>query len=163
MRGSQLRNSLDFDPMPFLEAQKASWSQAMMEISNGKKRGHWIWFMFPQLRALGNSTYSEIYGLDGVSEARCFYRHAILRMRLDKAVEAVLDSPQRDVNVIFDTLDCQKFHACLTLFNHVEPNHIFRQALTEKFKDNPHEETLRLLRTTKRENLFQRMPVGRKN
>jgi uncharacterized protein (DUF1810 family) len=145
-RGKQLRNGPEFDPAPFLDAQKAVWSEAIRQLSHGRKEGHWIWFIFPQLRALGTSTCSEIYGLDGASDARSYVENSALRGRLHKCVQAVLDGTHKDVNIIFNPLDAMKFHACLTLFNEVQPDAIFRSALDTFFEGKAHQRTIELLR-----------------
>lgn len=157
MREKQLPKTPDFDPATFLDAQRGVWEQAIREISDGRKTGHWIWFVFPQLQALGRSTYSDIYGLDGIAEARSFYEHDILRARLEKSVRAVMINDHAKAHSIFGPLDTQKFQACLTLFDAVEPANLFNEALDTCFGGVRHQQTLNLLRTASDKGLFKRL------
>ena len=143
--GRPLRVCPDFDATIFLRAQNQFFEEVVREITSGKKIGHWIWFIFPQLRELGSSTYSQIYGLKDVSEARCYLAHPVLRLRLETCIQAVIDSHPRRVNDIFTPLDAMKFHACLTLFDKAAPGGIFREAIDTCFEGNVHEKTRLLI------------------
>ena len=135
----------EFDASIFLAAQKHVWEAAVREITDGKKRGHWIWFIFPQLRAIGSSTYSEIYGLSGIADAKSYLKHPVLRARLDRCVRTLTDNHSGRIETVFDPLDAMKVHACLTLFDVAEPHTIFRIALDGCFEGNPHEQTQALI------------------
>ena len=71
-----------YDLERFLKAQERDYAYALKEIRAGKKRSHWIWYVFPQLRGLGRSERSYYYGLDGINEAKVYYEHSLLRERL---------------------------------------------------------------------------------
>jgi uncharacterized protein (DUF1810 family) len=104
------------DPQRFLLAQGPAHDEALAELHSGRKVSHWMWFVFPQLRALGRSERAHYYGLDGVAEARAYLAHPVLGARLREAVAAAMASSQADAEALFGTIDALKFRSCLTLF-----------------------------------------------
>lgn len=111
---TQAANSLD----RFLDAQAGGvWEQALAEVSAGRKRSHWIWFVFPQLAGLGRSSTAQFYGLAGAGEARAYAAHPVLGTRLREGVVAVVGwAPRRMPEAIFGDLDAAKLRSCLTVF-----------------------------------------------
>jgi len=99
----------------FVQAQAFDYELAMRELESGRKDGHWMWFIFPQLRGLGASDKATYYGLSGVEEARDYLEHSLLGSRLDRATRAVLHS-KVPVKKLFGELDALKFASCMTLF-----------------------------------------------
>lgn len=79
----------------FVEAQAGSYGAALAELHSGRKTGHWIWYVFPQLRGLGRSATSEVYGLSGIAEAVAYLRHPVLGPRLREAVTAISSQGSR--------------------------------------------------------------------
>lgn len=107
----------------FTQAQDAngSFTQALRELSEGRKRSHWIWWVFPQLRGLGQSSTSWVYGIADISEARAYLRHAVLGPRLHQAVTALLEHASDGVEAVVGA-DAVKVRSCLTLFELADPD-----------------------------------------
>lgn len=102
----------------FLEA--GDHEQALAELRAGRKRSHWIWYVFPQLRGLGSSPAAVHYGLDGVAEAEAFLAHPVLRGRLERAVEAVHAWRGERLDLVMGShVDALKLVSSMTLFEHV--------------------------------------------
>ena len=100
-----------------------------------RKRGHWIWYIFPQQKGLGHSYNSEYYGLDGIDEARAYLAHPVLGARLREISEALLiHEGKRDIDAIMgSSIDVLKLQTCMNLFNRVSPNDIFEKVLDAFF------------------------------
>lgn len=108
----------------FLNAQSGSvwasnetgstYEEALAEVRAGRKRSHWIWYIFPQMKGLGHSARSQFYGIDGREEAKAYIEHPVLRERLVEISQAVLDSPH-SVYEIFGS-DAIKVRSCILLF-----------------------------------------------
>ena len=125
----------EYDLERFLTAQAADYDDALDDIRNGRKRGHWIWYIFPQQKGLGHSYNSEYYGLDGIDEARAYLAHPVLGKRLREISEALLaHEGQRDIDAIMgSSIDVLKLQTCMNLFNRVSPNDIFEKVLDAFF------------------------------
>ena len=113
-----------FDLQRFLDAQAGGeFEDALAELRAGRKRSHWIWYVFPQLAGLGSSSMARQYGLDGVAEARAYLRELILRERLAKATMAVhqqLCGRGVELRVLMGShIDALKLVSSMTLFEHV--------------------------------------------
>jgi uncharacterized protein (DUF1810 family) len=102
-----------------------TYAQALEEVKTGHKRGHWIWYVFPQMKGLGKSEISEFYGINGREEAKAYIEHPVLRERLVEICEAVLNS-ETSVYDIFGS-DAIKVRACILLFASVSDLPIFKQ------------------------------------
>lgn len=121
----------------FLHAQDAggiyenteTYQTALQEIRNGHKRTHWIWYVFPQMKALGHSELSKFYGIDGREEAYAYIEHPILRERLIEATQAILDS-DKTVYEIFGQ-DTIKVRSCMFLFASVSDEPIFKRVINK--------------------------------
>jgi uncharacterized protein (DUF1810 family) len=100
----------------FLAAQAPIYATALAELRAGAKRSHWMWFIFPQLRALGRSATAHRYGLEGLAAARAYLADPVLGARLKQCVAAVLAVEGRSAHRIFGTPDDLKFRSSLTLF-----------------------------------------------
>ena len=117
----------------FIEAQD-KWNiydKALEEVKNGKKKTHWIWFIFPQLYGLGESEMSQFYGLDGREEAKAYIENDTLRTRLVEISEAVLNN-EKTVYEIFG-IDAIKVRSCILLFASVSDIPVFKQ-LKSKYR-----------------------------
>ena len=125
----------EYDLERFLTAQAADYADALDDIRNGRKRGHWIWYIFPQQKGLGHSYNSEYYGLDGIDEARAYLAHPVLGARLREISEALLTHEgKRDIDSIMgSSIDVLKLQTCMNLFNRVSPNDIFEKVLDAFF------------------------------
>ncbi|WP_299936892.1 DUF1810 domain-containing protein [uncultured Nitratireductor sp.] len=105
-----------FDLQRFVTAQADCFDEALRELRAGRKRTHWMWFVFPQLRELGRSPTALFYGLVSLDEARAYLVHPVLGLRLRAATEAVMTGPGGSLHEIFGTPDDLKFRSCMTLF-----------------------------------------------
>jgi uncharacterized protein (DUF1810 family) len=129
----------------FVQAQQCSYEQALREIRAGRKRSHWMWYVFPQLRGLGASAMSQRYAIAGVEEARAYMAHTVLGPRLVACCEAVLDSDV-GVHAMFGTPDDLKLRSCATLFAAAAPEvAVFGRLLAEKLGGDLDRRTLELL------------------
>ena len=117
----------------FIEAQDKwnTYDKALEEVKNGKKKTHWIWFIFPQLYGLGESEKSQFYGLDGREEAKAYIENDTLRTRLVEISEAVLNN-EKSVYEIFGN-DAIKVRSCILLFASVSDIPVFKQ-LKSKYR-----------------------------
>jgi uncharacterized protein (DUF1810 family) len=100
----------------FVSAQSAVYPQVLEELRGGEKRGHWIWFIFPQMKGLGHSSQSEYYGIDSLEEAAAYLRHPVLGERLRECTRLVTLVEGRTINRILGTPDDLKFRSSMTLF-----------------------------------------------
>ncbi|WP_368565166.1 DUF1810 domain-containing protein [Pseudoxanthomonas sp. UTMC 1351] len=113
----------------FVKAQAGVFDKAIEEIAAGKKQTHWMWFVFPQLRGLGQSENAYFYGIRNLDEARDYLAHPILGPRLEKATQCVLKTNVSPQEILGET-DCQKFASCMTLFGAASPpESVFNHAL----------------------------------
>ncbi len=103
----------------------STYAQALQEVRAGHKRGHWIWYVFPQMKGLGLSEISKFYGINGREEAKAYIEHPVLRERLVEICEAVLNS-ETSVYDIFGR-DAIKVRACVLLFASVCDIPVFKQ------------------------------------
>ncbi|HUK46793.1 MAG TPA: DUF1810 domain-containing protein [Terriglobales bacterium] len=130
----------------FVDAQEASFTSALAELKQGRKRGHWIWFIFPQLKGLGHSANSGFYGISGLAEAGAYLRHPVLGPRLIECVQAVNSVEGRSAEEIFSEVDAMKFRSSVTLFAKAAPEErIFAHALEKYFNGEFDPLTLSLL------------------
>ena len=130
----------------FVEAQAPHLDAVKAELAAGRKRSHWMWFVFPQLRGLGRSSMARHFGLQSLAEARAFLAHPVLGPRLRACVELVLGVDGRSAHEIFGSPDDLKLRSCLTLFCAVDgPDGVFARALAKYFDAQPDPMTLQLL------------------
>ena len=129
----------------FVEAQRGVHERARSELEAGRKTSHWMWFIFPQLAALGRSPTARFYGLAGLDEARDYLRHPVLGPRLLDCTGLVNALDGRTLNQIFGTPDDLKFRSCVTLFHHAAPKEaVFTEAL-QKYCGSEDERTVQAL------------------
>jgi len=131
-----------YDLDRFLGAQELIYSQALKEIKEGQKRGHWIWFIFPQIKGLGHSYNSEFYGISSKEEAKAYLDHPILGNRLREISQALLECGSRSVEDIFGFPDDLKVRSCMTLFDLVSPNDIFNDVLFHFYESQRCDKTI---------------------
>lgn len=129
----------------FIDAQADIYEIALREIKSGRKRSHWMWFIFPQLKGLGRSSTSMYYGLDGIEESREYLKDSILGARLKEITKELLMLPDSNPRSIFGSPDDMKLRSCMTLFDIVEPNSIFRQVIDKFFQGKLDNRTLSIL------------------
>jgi len=119
----------------FLEAQERDYDRALAEIRNGRKRTHWMWYVFPQFAGLGVSPLSQNYAIRSLSEANAYVTHPILGSRLVTCSEAVLGIEGRSATDIFGSPDDLKLRSCATLFDMVSPRGSVFERLLAKYYD----------------------------
>ncbi len=134
-----------FDLNRFVAAQAMSFDRALEELRAGKKRTHWMWFIFPQLRALGRSPTAEFYGIASLAEASAYLIHPVLGPRLDAAIAALQTSPERSIHAVLGSPDDLKFRSSMTLFNASKPDGPYQAALEDWCDGQPDVQTLNLL------------------
>ena len=135
-----------FDLERFVAAQSGDYGQALSELRRGRKVGHWIWYILPQMRGLGMSSMSSRYGIGSLDEARAYLAHPVLGPRLRECVEAVAVHKGLSATAIFGSLDAMKFRSCLTLFAEADGQpSIFIRALGQFFDHQRDPRTLQLL------------------
>jgi uncharacterized protein (DUF1810 family) len=137
-----------FDLERFVTAQAPVFATALAELQAGQKRGHWMWFVFPQLRGLGHSAMAQRYGVASLAEAKAYLAHPLLGPRLVACTRAVSAIEGRSLHAIFGSPDDLKFCSSLTLFSLAadEEDSVFRQALVRYCGGRADERTLALLR-----------------
>jgi uncharacterized protein (DUF1810 family) len=130
----------------FVQAQQDHHERALGEIRNGRKRSHWMWYIFPQLDGLGFSSMSRRYAIRSVEEARAYLSHPVLGTRLVTCAEAALGVEGKTALEIFGAPDDLKLRSCATLFARVSPaGSVFHRLLDKYFHGDWDERTLRLL------------------
>ena len=148
MQPAGIRTPMDeeYNLLRFLTAQEEHYRQALEEIKAGRKRSHWIWYIFPQLAVLGHSYNAKYYGISGLDEAKAYLAHPTLGPRLRAITHALLDNETREPTEILGSIDAMKVRSCLTLFNAVSPDDIFQFALNKFYDGKPDPLTLEHLR-----------------
>lgn len=130
----------------FIDAQESSYAQALTELRRGRKTGHWIWFIFPQIEGLGASPTSRFYAIASLDEARAYLAHPLLGSRLRECVAAVNGIAGSSAHAIFGSPDDLKFRSSLTLFAAADPNEpLFEAALAKYYAGERDPLTLRKL------------------
>ena len=124
----------------FVEAQAKTYEIALNEIKNGKKRTHWMWFIFPQLRGLGTSNMAYIYGISGLEEAKEYLEHPVLSERLYEICDELLKHKDKNVFEIFGSIDGMKLKSSMTLFSLVSEDHSIFDEVLECFFDGKKDE-----------------------
>ena len=121
-----------FDLQRFVEAQDTggTYDQALAELRAGRKRGHWMWFVLPQLAGLGRSGLAGRYALSGLPEARAYLAHPVLGPRLRSCAEVLTGLGTSDAEAVLGPVDALKLRSSMTLFARAAPDeHVFRQVL----------------------------------
>lgn len=135
-----------FNLQRFVDAQDPVFEGVRAELRSGRKRGHWIWFIFPQMKGLGRSGTSAKYGISGIDEAAAYLRHPTLGPRLMECTELVNAIEGRPAEQIFGEIDAIKFRSCMTLFASAGTHPIFLEALNKYYGGERDVLTLSLLR-----------------
>jgi uncharacterized protein (DUF1810 family) len=133
-----------FDLERFVEAQDAggTYERALEELRQGRKRSHWMWFVFPQVAGLGHSATSRRFAITSLDEAKAFLAHPVLGARLRQSVSALAELPEPDAEAVLGPIDAQKLRSCLTLFMRAAPETpLFAEVLDLYFGGVPDAET----------------------
>jgi uncharacterized protein (DUF1810 family) len=133
----------------FVGAQEdaAIYARALAELRAGRKQGHWIWFVFPQIAGLGSSPMSQAYAIRSLEEARAYLDHPLLGRRLRESTEALLAAdPDASAEAILGGIDALKVRSSMTLFHRAAPeDQLFKDALARFYDSEPDPETERRL------------------
>jgi uncharacterized protein (DUF1810 family) len=130
----------------FVTAQEETYVQAVAELRRGRKTGHWIWYVFPQIAGLGMSPASQRYAIGSLDEARAYLQHPVLGPRLVDAASVLLGNTDSSAEQILGELDAMKLRSSMTLFQQAEPDEpVFGRVLDRFFEGIPDAETLRRL------------------
>jgi uncharacterized protein (DUF1810 family) len=134
----------------FVSAQEREYAQVCAELRAGRKRSHWIWFIFPQMRGLGSSDMAKYYGIGSREEAEAYLKHPVLGARLRECTRLVLDVAGRSIDQILGYPDDLKFRSSMTLFAAAaeaqdSDEDLFRDALQKYFDGKPDSLTLGML------------------
>lgn len=133
-----------FNLRRFLEAQAGAYPVALSELQCGRKRSHWIWYIFPQLKHLGFSYNSKFYGISGLDEARAYLSHPVLGERLRRVSSVLLGLSGSNAREVLGGDDI-KLRSSMTLFDVAAPNDVFARVLEKYFHGQRDAETFRIL------------------
>ena|SRR5665647_359711 len=123
-----------YDLARFVSAQAGAYDDVLAQLRAGRKRSHWMWFVFPQLAGLGHSAMAQRYAIGSLDEARAYLAHPVLGERLRECSRLVLAVPGGDAHEIFGSPDDLKFHSSMTLFDRAAPQEpVFRRCLQKHF------------------------------
>jgi uncharacterized protein (DUF1810 family) len=126
----------------FVLAQGGVYDGVLDELRRGRKVGHWIWFIFPQVAGLGYSAMSQQYAISSLDEARAYLAHPVLGARLRECAEIVLATKGRTALEIFGPIDAVKLRSSMTLFHRAAPDEaVFAQVLERYYDGNADEAT----------------------
>ncbi|MGI3900999.1 MAG: DUF1810 domain-containing protein [Janthinobacterium lividum] len=130
----------------FVDAQAPVFEAVMAELSSGRKRNHWMWFVFPQIAGLGFSPMAQRYALKSLAEAKAYLAHPLLGDRLRRCTDLLLALEGKGITAILGSPDDMKFRSCMTLFGRAAPDEPrFRLALERYFAGVPDPATLERL------------------
>jgi len=130
----------------FTDAQERDYELALSEIKNGRKRSHWIWYIFPQIKGLGYSDISKFYAINSIDEAEAYLNDSLLSSRLIEISEALLQLPENNATNIFGTPDDLKLKSSMTLFASVlGAPFVFQSVLDKFFNGEKDGKTLQIL------------------
>ena len=128
-----------YDLERFVAAQdtRGTYASALAELRSGRKTGHWMWFVFPQIAGLGLSETSRRFAISSLDEARAYVAHPVLGSRLEESVRALLELEGRTATEILGPVDAMKLRSSLTLFARAAPEQpLFREVL-DRYYDGP--------------------------
>ena len=138
----------EFDLMRFVDAQAPVYDRVIGELRDGRKRSHWMWYIFPQVAGLGFSIMSQRFAIGSKAEAAAYLAHPLLRTRLVECTEAMLSHKDHSAHAILGSPDDMKFKSSMTLFEMVsEKGSPFERALQQFYHGERDEKTLALLKS----------------
>ena len=131
----------------FIKAQAGVYETALAEIKNGRKKSHWIWYIFPQLVNLGYSETAKYYGIKDMAEAKAYLANETMRQRLVEISNALLSLPQNDALEVMGSPDHLKLRSSMTLFALSDPEcEVFRKVLDKYYEGRMDDKTVALLK-----------------
>lgn len=136
----------DYTLKRFLTAQERSYATALAEIKAGRKRSHWMWYIFPQIAGLGMSSTAQYYSIQDRLEAEEYMAHPVLGARLLEISRALLALESSDASAVMGYPDDLKLRSCMTLFAQVSDDPVFEAVLDKFYGGSPDPRTLALLK-----------------
>ena len=133
----------------YIEAQKRDYKEALKEIKNGKKTSHWMWYVFPQLSSLGHSLTAKYYGIKDENEAIEYINNDYLRHNLIEMCNALLSLSDNNIDEIMGFPDNLKLRSCMTLFDYVSEEDVFKKVIDKYYDGKLDDLTLNLLKENK--------------
>lgn len=134
------------DLQRFKDAQKNDYELALREIKSGRKRSHWMWYIFPQIHGLGRTSISEYFSIKNIQEAREYLKDPVLGTRLVEISKALLDLSTSDPQAVFGSPDDLKLRSCMTLFEKADPeNPVFGKVLDRYYNGQRDQRTLEIV------------------
>lgn len=130
----------------FVIAQEESYEVALREIKEGRKRSHWMWYIFPQIKGLGYSSTAQFFAIEDRAEAEAYMKHPVLSVRLLEISEELLNIDNNDANEVFGYPDNLKLKSSMTLFSLVSRKTVFKRVLDKFFDGKIDERTVDLLK-----------------
>jgi uncharacterized protein (DUF1810 family) len=125
----------------FVDAQDddGTYQSALRELRDGRKRSHWMWFIFPQLAGLGQSPTSRRYAISSLEEARAYVEHPVLGPRLEECAQALLQRTGGSARDIFGGIDAMKLRSSMTLFHRADPDNALYSEVLDRYFDGEHD------------------------
>ncbi|MCF0040478.1 DUF1810 domain-containing protein [Dyadobacter fanqingshengii] len=137
---------MESDLNKFLTAQERDYAGALAEITRGRKQGHWIWYVFPQITGLGMSSTSVHFAIEDLEQANRYFQHPVLGKRLIEISKAILAVEGKTANQIMGTPDDLKLRSSMTLFSMVRnADPVFQEVLNKYFDGKPDRKTIEIL------------------
>lgn len=131
----------------FIDSHEVYYEMALTEIKNGYKYGHWMWFIFPQLKGLGESDLADYYGISCLEEAKEYYNNDYLRKHLIEISKALLRVENKSINYIMGYPDNLKLKSCMTLFELVDSKEeVFKKVLDKYYFGERDEKTIQIIK-----------------
>lgn len=150
-----MTNTTDRDPFDlnrFISAQDQVYDRVLAELKNGRKRSHWMWYIFPQLDGLAQSTTSKYYAIKNLEEAIAYLNHPVLGARIIECAKTIVAIEGKTVSEMFGYPDDLKLFSSMTLFSEVADDSIFADVLDKYFQGERDDRTLQLLKKLKNTN-----------
>ncbi|GAA3207120.1 DUF1810 domain-containing protein [Dactylosporangium siamense] len=133
-----------YDLARFVTAQEDSYDDAIDELRRGRKRSHWMWFVFPQVAGLGSSYAAQRFAISSLDEARAYLQHPVLGPRLHECAEAMLANTEATAPQVLGDIDAMKLRSSMTLFQLAAPlESVFGRVIDRFFEGAPDAETIR--------------------
>ena len=131
----------------FIQAQNTIYPSVIKELTEGRKRSHWMWFIFPQVKGLGHSTMARRFAIESLEQAKEYLQHEVLGARLIECAELLLLHPDKSALEIFGSIDTLKLHSSLTLFTLASSNKkcVFNELLDRYFEGSYDINSIRML------------------
>ena len=134
-----------FDLRRFVGAQEPVYRQVVEELSRGRKRTHWMWFVFPQITGLGFSAMAQRFAIGSRAEAVAYLAHDVLGPRLIECTRLVMAASEKTITDILGSPDDMKFRSCMTLFDVISEQEIFAEAIGTFYPDGKDPATVAIL------------------